>query len=340
MGKTAQLTRSIKKSIDKLDLKKAKSRSNDETNTRTLLIHPFLEILGYNLFDFTHEFVADVKGKRGTKVDIAINFGKKKPVILIECKKAGLKLNDNHFKQLNEYMVYTPTAVIGILTNGLDWRFYIKGSSGLNHSPFFTFDIEDYSISDLEILSMFLKSEFNLNKITEEAESVHFLEKFDDALFSVLHSPTLPFIKSINEAMGGKRVTDRIAQKITELINSISIKGIYDRMVIEEAKINSSGVITTDEEIKAFNVIKTVLAMSSKFKNTELERISYRDLKYSFKILIDDNQKKTICDLVLKEKVNYIEIDRKKYEIEDVTVAEITKHKNIIISSALECLND
>ncbi len=49
---------------------------------------------------------------------------------------------------------------------------------------------------------------------------------------------------------------------------------------------------------------------------------------------------KTICDLVLKEKVNYIEIDRKKYEIEDVTVAEITKHKNNIISSALECLND
>lgn len=75
--------------------------------------------------------------------------------------------------------------------------------------------------------------------------------------------------------MGGKRVTDRIAQKITELINSISIKGIYERLVIEEAKINSSGVITTDEEIKAFNVIKTVLAMSSKFKNTELERISY-----------------------------------------------------------------
>ena len=48
----------------------------------------------------------------------------------------------------------------------------------------------------------------------------------------------------------------------------------------------------------------------------------------------------TICDLVLKEKVNYIEIDWKKYEIEDVTVAEITKHKNIIISSALKCLND
>ena len=110
-------------------------------------------------------------------------------------------------------------------------------------------------------------------------------------------------------------------------------------MVQEEAKLNSSGIITTEEEMKAFNVIKTMLAMSSKFKNTELERIGFRDQKNSFKILIDDNQKKSICDIVLKEKVNYIEIANKRYEIEDVTVAEITKHKTVIIKSALSNLN-
>ena len=38
---------------------------------------------------------------------------------------------------------------------------------------------------------------------------------------------------------------------------------------------------------------------------------------------------------ILKEKVSYIEINKKKFEIEDVTVSEITKHKNAIISSAL-----
>ncbi len=117
------------------------------------------------------------------------------------------------------------------------------------------------------------------------------------------------------------------------------MKGIYERMVIEESKLKSSGIVTTAEEYKAFNVIKTKFAMSSKFKNTELERIGFREQKGSFKILIDDNQKKCICDIIIKEKVNYIEINKKKHEIEDVTVAEITKHKNAIISSALSNLS-
>lgn len=340
MGKSAQIIKSLRRSLGSFNIDLAIKNSQDETNTRINLIHPFLEILGYkNIEDFTHEYTADIKGKRGTKVDIAFTMGKKTPLILVECKKAGQKLNDNHFKQLNEYIVYTPTSKVGILTNGITWNFYIKGDSGLNHTPFFTFNLQDYSNSDLEDLSMFLKSEFNLNEITDEAESIHFLEKFDDAFFSVLHSPTPPLIKSINEAMGGKRVTDKIAQKISELINSISLKGVYERMVIEEAKINSSGIITTPEELKAFNVIKTMLAMSSKFKNTELERLSFRDQKSSFKILIDNNQKKCVCDVVLKEKVNFIEISKKKYEIEDVTVAEITKHKNVIITSAIRNLS-
>jgi len=339
MGKSAQLTRSLSKKLSNWDIKKAIKYSKDEATTRDFLIHPFLEMLDYErIDDYTHEYNADIKGRRGTKVDIAVTFGKKSPLIVIECKKAEQNLSDKNFKQLNEYVVYTPSVKVGILTNGLDWNFYIKGDSGLNHTPFFTFNIENYSNSDLENLSMFVKSAFNINEIEEEAESIHFLEKFDDALFSVLTNPTASLIKSINEEMGGKRVTDKIAQKISELINSISLKDVYERMIIEEAKQNSSGVITTAEELKAFNVIKTMFAMSSKFKNSELERISYRDQKNSFKILVDDNQKKCICNIILKEKVNYIEISGKKLDIQDVTVAEITKYKTAIISSALKNL--
>lgn len=336
MGKSAQLTRSLNKSIENSNFIESIKLCTDETNTRIRLIHPFLELLGYKqLIDYTHEYVSDIKGKRGTKVDIAITFGKKAPAILIECKKAGQKLNDNHFKQLNEYMVYTPSAKVGVLTNGLIWDFYIKGDSGLNHSPFYSFNLEDFSKTDLETLSLFMKSEFNMNEIIDEADSIHFLEKFDDALFSVLNNPTPPLIKLINEAMGGKRASDKIAQKITELINSISIKGVYERMVINEAKLNSSGIITTDEEYKAFNVIKTILAMSSKFNNKDLDRIGFRDQKGSFKILIDDNQKKCICDIVVKEKISFIEINKIKFEVEDVSIVELTKHKSSIIKSAL-----
>lgn len=338
MRNSAQLIRSLGKSLQNSKLTDSIKLCTDETNTRVRIIHPFLELLGYKqLVDYTHEYVADISGKRGTKVDIAITFGKKTPSIIIECKKATSKLNDKNFKQLNDYVVYTPSAKVGILTNGIVWNFYIRGNSGLNNTPFYSFNLEDFTNSDLETLTMFMKSEFNINEIKEEADSFHFLEKFDDAFFSVLNNPTPPLIKSLNDAMGGKRATDKIAQKISNLINSISVKGVYERMVVEEAKLK--GIITTEEEYKAFNVIKTVLAMSSKFKNSELDRIGFRDQKSSFKILIDDNQKKCICDVVIRGKVYYIEIDKKKYPIEGVMVADITKLKKEIVQSALEKLN-
>ena len=337
MKNSAQLIRSLNKSLENSKITDSIKLCNDETNTRARIIHPFLELLGFKQFeDYTHEYVADISGKKGTKVDIAITFGKKTPSIIIECKKATSKLNDKHFKQLNDYVVYTPSAKVGVLTNGIIWDFYIRGESGLNNTPFYSFNLEDFTHSDLEILTMFMKSEFNISDIKEEADSIHFLEKFDDALFSVLNNPTAPIIKSINEAMGGKRASDKIAQKISELINSISIKSVYERMVVEEAKVK--GIITTDEEHKAFNVIKTILAMSSKFKNSELDRIGFRDQKGSFKILIDDNQKRCVCDLILKGKVSHMEISKKKYQLEGVTVADIIKYKKEIIESALNSL--
>jgi len=337
MRNSAQLIRSLGKSIQNSNITDSIKLCNDETNTRVRIIHPFLELLGYKqLVDYTHEYVADISGKKGTKVDIAITFGKKNPLVIVECKKATSRLNDKNFKQLNDYVVYTPSAKVGILTNGIIWDFYIRGESGLNNTPFYSFNLQDFSNSDLEILTMFMKSEFNVNEIQEEADSIHFLEKFDDAFFSILNNPTQPIIKSLNEAMGGKRATDKIAQKISNLINSISVKSVYERMVAEEDKLR--GVITTEEEYKAFNVIKTVLAMSSKFKNSELDRIGFRDQKSSFKILIDDNQKKCICDIIIKDKVSYIEINKKKHLIEGVTVADITKLKKEIVQSAINNL--
>ena len=74
---------------------------------------------------------------------------------------------------------------------------------------------------------------------------MHFLEKFDNAFYAVLKNPTDKVLKSIYDSMGGKVLTQRTAQKITELINSFSLKTAYERMIIEEAKQNSSGIVTS-----------------------------------------------------------------------------------------------
>ena len=260
--------------------------------------------------------------------------------MLVECKSASTKLNDNHFRQLNEYCLYTPSAKIGILTNGIIYNFYTvnnREKKGLNSKPFFSFNLIDYDNSSLEILALFNRQNIEINDILQEAEDVYFLENFDNALYKTL-TDNDDLVKLVFKNMGGLRATEKSLSQIKSLINSISLKTAVDKLTQKEISESNTGVITTAEEIKAYNIIKTILAMSNKIKTAEIERISYRDLKNSFTILVDDKQTKNICSLVFKEKIKVIEINGDRYDLEEVSVAAITKLKKELIDSAMKNL--
>lgn len=339
--KLKQITNQLKKSFDNWDFNKAINHSNDETQTRDNLIHPFFNILNYSkLDDYTHEYISDMGDKKGRKVDIAITLGKKEPLMLVECKSATAKLNDNHFRQLNEYCLYSPSAKVGVLTNGIIYNFYTvnqKEKKGLNSKPFFTFDLTNYDNSQLEMLALFNRQSIEINEIIQEAEDVYFLDNFDNALFKTLVE-TDDLVKLIFKNMGGLRSTEKALSQIKGLVNSISIKTALDKIIQKEISESNSGIITTAEEIKAYNVIKTILAMSSKIKAADLERINYRDLKNSFLIIVDDKQTKNICSLVFKEKLKAIDINGNRFELDDVTVSSITKLKKELTESAISNL--
>lgn len=339
--KLKQITNQLKKSFDNWDFSKAITLSKDETQTRDNLIHPFFNILNYSkMDDYSHEYVADMGDKKGRRVDVAITLGKKDPIMLIECKSVTAKLNDNHFRQLNEYCLYTPTAKVGILSNGIIYNFYTinsKEKKGLNSKPFFTFNLNNYSIAELETLALFNRQTIEINDILQEAEDVYFLDNFDNAMFKTLVE-TDELAKLIFKNMGGLRTTEKVINQIKSLINSISIKTALDRIIQKEISESNSGIMTTEEEIKAYNVIKTILAMSSKIKNGDLDRVGYRDLKNMFIITVDDKQTKKIATVIFKEKSKVIEIDGNKYDLEDVSIASITKLKKELTESALKNL--
>ena len=337
-----QITRQLSKVLNHWDSDKAIGFSNDETQTRDFLIEPFFELLNYNkMDDYLHEYIADMENKRGRRVDMAISFGKSEPLILVECKKATSNLSDNHFRQLNEYCLYTESAKIGIITNGIKYDFYTRSNLNnviLNETPFFSFDITDYNDSDLEKLALFYRPTFDLNEVLNEAQDVYFLENFDEAFYKTLSNPDTDLIKIIYKKMNGKRLTENVSKQIYNLINSTSIKGVLDRIVKKEILESNSGIITTSEEIKAYNVIKTILAMSSKIKNNDMERISYRDMKGSFAIIADDNIRKKICSLILRENKKQIEITHNTYDLTDASITSLTEFKKELVGSAMELL--
>jgi hypothetical protein len=338
-----QVTQKIKKDLSNWDFNKAISYSGgNESQTRDFLIEPFFnKILGYNpMDDYLHEYSVKI-GKSTKKVDMAITLSGSQPDMLIECKPTNRDVSKD-FGQLNEYCLYNKEVKVGILTNGVIYKFYSRSEDPneiLHKDPFFEFDLTSYNDSDIENLSSFFRKTINLSHILDNANETYFIDRFNSALFNLLSEPNEELIKLINHKMGGKRTSPKISDKIFKLINSISIEQVLDNLKSKESKNASKGIVTTSDEIKAYNVIKTIMAMSSKFNNNELDRIVYKDFKGSFKLLVDGKQTKCICSLVMENYKKTIEIningENVKYEIEDVSASTLTKYKKELVESAL-----
>lgn len=106
-------------------IEKLKDQIQNEQATKTAFIMPFIQALGYNVFnpiEVAPEYAADVPGVKGEKVDYAI-IKDNKPIILMECKSCNENLeNPKHNSQLHRYFHVTD-AKFSILTNGIIYRF-------------------------------------------------------------------------------------------------------------------------------------------------------------------------------------------------------------------------
>ena len=95
-----------------------------EEATKNAFIMPFIQALGYDVFnpiEVVPEFISDIGLKKGEKIDYAI-FKDGSPTILIECKHWAQNLNI-HDGQLLRYF-HVSKAKFGLLTNGIVYRFY------------------------------------------------------------------------------------------------------------------------------------------------------------------------------------------------------------------------
>jgi hypothetical protein len=331
----------VKKSLLKFDFTRLEERCTNEAQTRFTLVEPILEILGYSRIDDMVTEVAAGFGEKNDRADIGLFVNNKKssikPEIVVECKRFGKKLTDKEGSQLNNYFNNTPSAKIAILTNGMEWKIYASDinskETSLNPIPFMEFDLTDLNDETMENLTHLKRDVLrgHLKELLEDASELFFMNNFEDAFFEVLFNPTDELIKTIFNKMGGRKMTESAKSKIQNLINSGNLRVITDRLSIEESKKDGNSIITTAEELKFYHAIKTLLIQR---KEISSERISYRDQKNSFLILVDDNQKKLICRLIFTQSKKKVEINGKFYDVEGLdTVVNLKKE---LTDAALE----
>lgn len=336
MTTNKQIVTAIKKSLSKIDFSKIQEKCTNEAQTRLYLIEPIIQVLGYSSFDDMLTEINAGWGAKNDRADIGLLVkDKKNPEIIVECKALGKKLTDKEASQLNGYFINTKNSKIGILTNGMDWRFYSVNnatkSQNLFEIPFLVLDFSEINDELIEQLSKFHRNFLatNLNELLDETQEFYFMQGFDNAFASELFEPSDEFIKAIFNRMDGKKLTDNIKSKLKSLVNSNSIQSALLKVIDEESK-SGNMVITTAEELKIYHTVKTILVHNKKI---DADRITYRDQKNSFNVLVDDNNKKIVCKIISAKNKYTIEINGDKFDY--IGIDSIVKMKKQLLESAL-----
>ena len=321
----AQLAARVDKMIPQIQTEEA---------TKNALVMPFIQIMGYdvfNPFEVNPEFVADLGIKKGEKVDYAIMMDGQ-PSILIECKH-HLENLDPHNSQLFRYF-HTTKAKFGLLTNGLVYRFYtdLVERNKMDSTPFFEFKLTEIKEAEILELKKFHKSYFNVDNITNTASELKYLNELKVLLNNEIAQPTEAFVtfftKQIYPGVLTAKVKDQFTPIIKRSFNQLISDAINDRLksalnqerqkeikeavLVESASPETSGpnIITTDEELEGFYIVKSILR-----EFIDSKRITYRDAQSYFAILLDDNNRKTICRLYLGNRKFIAVLDENKKEV-------------------------
>lgn len=337
-----------------------KDNIQTEEATKTALILPFLQALGYDVFnpmEVLPEFVSDIGTKKGEKVDYAIMKdsadGKAEPCMLIECKhwKQALTLHDN---QLLRYFHVTK-ARFGILTNGIIYRFYtdLVASNRMDEQPFLEVDLLDLRDNQIEELKKFHKSYFDVDQILNTASEL----KYTGALKAIMHTeftnPSEHFVKYFARGVYEGTLTAKMVEYFTGLVKKSIAQTISEQVagrlktalsqeqdeqpivtaeIVPTIEKKEPNVVTTAEELEGFYIVRAILR-----KTIDPTRIVHRDAQSYFAILLDNNNRKTICRLHLngqqKKSISILDETKKetKYEIESLD--DIFKYESELLQS-------
>lgn len=328
-----------------------KDSISTEEATKMSLIVPLFQILGYDVFnptEFCPEYTADVGIKKGEKVDYAI-LENGNPSILIECKSCSEQL-DKHSSQLFRYFGTTP-AKFGILTNGIIYRFYtdLEESNKMDLIPFLEIDMANLKDSSINELKKFCKGNFDKEKIFSTAEELKYSNLIKGVLAKEFEVPSEDFVRFILTPIYDGQKNQRVIEKFTPLVKrafSSFVNEIVNNKISsaltndseeeeasdESAEIPDSKIITTDDEIEAFYIVRGLLAGV-----IPVEDIAHRDTESYFGILYKNNNRKPICRINLdtKNKQLLIPDENKKFErIYINSLNDIYKYKNRLIEVA------
>lgn len=306
-----------------------------EEATKNAFIMPFISsILGYDVFDpmeVVPEFTADVGTKRGEKIDYAIMRGGEVQ-ILIECKASMGVLRVEHASQLFRYFA-TTNSRLAVLTNGVVWQFYtdLDAPNIMDSKPFLVLDLLDIDETLVPEIQKLSKDTFDLDSIINAAGELKYVGAIKRQIAAQFREPSDDWIKFFTARVYDGMITAKVREQFTALVTKASkqflTEQVNDRLktalgagvsvstgddsaaaissepIAEQDLDRDTEIETTLEELEGYQIVKAIACSEVK-----PQRISQRDQKSYFAILLDDNNRKPIARLHFNSKQKYLGI--------------------------------
>lgn len=295
---------------------KLKDSIQTEEATKNAFIMPFINALGYDVFnplEVVPEMTCDIAMKKGEKIDYAI-MKDGEPILLIECKHWAQDLN-LHDNQLIRYFNVSK-AKFGLLTNGITYRFYtdLMEPNKMDEKPFLEVDITDIKDAQIEELKKFHKSYFDIDNVLSSASELKYTGELKAIIAKEFASPSPEFVKYFAKQVYDGIITAKLLDQFTSLtkrsistyINDLISERLKSALkteaAVEERESNSTSpiestiteddnkIVTTEEELESYMIVKSILRPV-----IDISRVVYRDAQTYFAVLLDDNNRKPIC---------------------------------------------
>jgi predicted type IV restriction endonuclease len=300
------------------------SLTNEEA-TKMALVAPFLQALGYDIFnpmEVKPEFAADLPGiKQGERVDYAV-LENGEPKILVEAKPFNTDLKTAERGQLCRYF-HATKARIGILTNGQSFQFFsdLDDKNLMDAKPFAEIDLFDLRSAPLEQIKQMSKSMFDLDTLMSAAKRLKYLRGVKEKIRSEMSDPSDWLVRElIRDVTSAERISGQLLEQFKPIVLD-AIKGyINDRIneqlmrameaeqppvapPVEETAEDKSGIITTAEELEGLYIVRAICA-----SEIDPSRLAEKDTKNYCNILLDNHNWKSILRLHFNGTQKKIEI--------------------------------
>jgi len=347
-------------------VKSLKESIQTEEATKNAFIMPFIQILGYDVFnplEVVPEMDCDIAKKKGEKIDYAI-MKDGSPIMLIECKhwKQDLNLHDN---QLKRYYVASK-AKFGVLTNGIVYRFYadLIKENIMDDVPFLEINLEKIRETQIEEVKKFCKENFDLDNILSSANELKYMSEVKKVIRSEFDEPSPELVKLLTKRVYEGIVTQKVLDQFTDIVKRALKSHINDVMSeklgiaikateaagapikapstavepneeAEQTKEDdkASKINTTMEEMEGYYIVKSIVC-----EVLASERVTYRDSQSYFAIFADDNNRKPICRLHFNnpsnKRIGFVDENRNEQMESIDKLDDIYKYKKQLVEGA------